>query len=146
MLYYLMILLLMILINVCIANQLEMIMILLCLYVDDILIFCTSINVINETKVLLSIIFLYERSRVAHVVLGLQIERTHERIGISQSHYIEKVLKRFNYFDCKSVSTLFDSSNRLVKNRGESVIQLKYSQVICFLDNIANRTGHDILI
>jgi len=34
----------------------------------------------------------------------------------------------------------------LVKNRGESVIQLKYSQVICFLDNIANRTGHDILI
>jgi len=146
MLYYLMILLLMILINVCIANQLEMIMILLCLYVDDILIFCTSINVINETKVLLSIIFLYERFRVAHVILGLQIERTHERIGISQSHYIEKVLKRFNYFDCKSVNTLFDFSNQLVKNRGESVIQLKYSQVIGFLDNIANRTGHDILI
>ncbi|GKB50994.1 hypothetical protein Tco_0901747 [Tanacetum coccineum] len=34
----------------------------------------------------------------------------------NKSHYIKKVLKTFNYFDCTSVSTLIDTSEKLMPN------------------------------
>ncbi|GJW40855.1 hypothetical protein Tco_0066700, partial [Tanacetum coccineum] len=55
-------------------------------------------------------------------------------IAISQSHYIEKVLKKFNYFDCPLVSTPMDTSEKLIPNYGQAVSQLEYSRVIgCFM-------------
>ncbi|GJZ63471.1 zinc finger, CCHC-type containing protein [Tanacetum coccineum] len=47
-----------------------------------------------------------------------------------QSHYIEKVLKKFNYFDCTPVSTPMDTSEKLMSNNGQAVSQLEYSRVI----------------
>ncbi|GJZ66739.1 zinc finger, CCHC-type containing protein [Tanacetum coccineum] len=47
-----------------------------------------------------------------------------------QSHYIEKVLKKFNYFDCTPVSTPMDTSEKLMPNNGQSVSQLEYYRVI----------------
>ncbi|GJU51174.1 hypothetical protein Tco_1220729 [Tanacetum coccineum] len=44
------------------------------------------------------------------VILGIRIKHESNGIAISQSHYIEKVLKKFNYFDCTPVSTLMDTS------------------------------------
>nr|GEU75877.1 zinc finger, CCHC-type [Tanacetum cinerariifolium] len=40
------------------------------------------------------------------------------RIAISQSHYIENVLKKFNHFDCTPVSTPMDTSEKLMPNNG----------------------------
>nr|GEW33945.1 zinc finger, CCHC-type [Tanacetum cinerariifolium] len=56
----------------------------------------------------------------------------YESIGIeiSQSHYIENVLKKFNYFDCTLVSTPMDTSKKLMPNNGQAVSQLEYSRVI----------------
>ncbi|GKB17173.1 hypothetical protein Tco_0851096 [Tanacetum coccineum] len=45
-------------------------------------------------------------------------------IAISKSHYIEKVLKKLNYFDCTLVSTLMDISKKLMPNNGHTVSQL----------------------
>ncbi|GJS47702.1 zinc finger, CCHC-type containing protein [Tanacetum coccineum] len=39
-----------------------------------------------------------------------------------------QVLKKFNYFDCTSVSTLMDTSEKLRPNNGQAVSQLKYSK------------------
>ncbi|GJR41667.1 hypothetical protein Tco_1309770 [Tanacetum coccineum] len=36
----------------------------------------------------------------ADVIFGIRIKHESNGIAISQSHYIEKVLKKFNYFDC----------------------------------------------
>nr|GEZ80200.1 hypothetical protein [Tanacetum cinerariifolium] len=47
-----------------------------------------------------------------------------------KSHYIEKVLKKFNYFDCTPVSTPIDTSEKLMPNNGQAVSQLEYSKVI----------------
>jgi len=47
-------------------------------------------NVINQTKLFLSHNFDMKDLRAADVILGLKIERSHEEIGISQSHYIKK--------------------------------------------------------
>ncbi|GJS71822.1 putative ribonuclease H-like domain-containing protein [Tanacetum coccineum] len=42
----------------------------------------------------------------------------------------KKVLKKFNYFDCTSVSTPMDTSEKLMPNNGQTVSQLEYSRVI----------------
>ncbi|GKA97325.1 zinc finger, CCHC-type containing protein [Tanacetum coccineum] len=63
------------------------------------------------------------------VILGIRIKHESNGIAISQSHYIEKVLKKFNYFDCTPVSTPIDKSDKLMPNNGQAVSQLKYSRV-----------------
>ncbi|GKC81367.1 zinc finger, CCHC-type containing protein, partial [Tanacetum coccineum] len=61
-----------------------------------------------------------------------------------QSHYIEKVLKKFNYFECTLVSTPMDTSEKLMPNNGQAVSQLEYSRVIgCSLYAMTCRR-HDI--
>ncbi|GJT39386.1 zinc finger, CCHC-type containing protein [Tanacetum coccineum] len=45
----------------------------------------------------------------------------------NKSHYIEKVLKTFNYFDCTSVSTPIDTSEKLMPNNGQLGKLSKYT-------------------
>ncbi|GJT60174.1 zinc finger, CCHC-type containing protein [Tanacetum coccineum] len=73
---------------------------------------------------------LYEGHGEADVILGIRIKHGSNGIAISQSHYIEKVLKKFNYFDCTPVSTPMDTSEKLMPNNGQPVSQLEYSRVI----------------
>ncbi|GJU30793.1 zinc finger, CCHC-type containing protein [Tanacetum coccineum] len=65
----------------------------------------------------------------ADVILGIRIKHESNWIAISQSHYIEKVLKKFNYFDCTLMSTHMDTSEKLMPNNGQAISQLKYSRV-----------------
>ncbi|GJZ65491.1 putative reverse transcriptase domain-containing protein [Tanacetum coccineum] len=51
------------------------------------------------------------------VILGIRIKHKSNGIAISQSHYIEKVLKKFNYSDCTLVSTPLDTCKKLMPNR-----------------------------
>ena len=53
----------------------------------------------------------------AKVILGIKITRTLNGLNLSQKHYIEKILKRFEHFDCKLVSTSYDPNSQLEKNR-----------------------------
>ncbi|GJX29166.1 zinc finger, CCHC-type containing protein [Tanacetum coccineum] len=80
----------------------------------------------------------------ADVILGIRIKHEINKIAISQCHYIEKVLKNFNYFDCTLVSTLMDISEKLVPNNGQAVSQLKYSKVISYLMYVMTCTRPDI--
>ncbi|GKE94099.1 zinc finger, CCHC-type containing protein [Tanacetum coccineum] len=66
----------------------------------------------------------------ADVILGIRIKHESNGIAISQSHYIGKVLKKFNYSDCTPVSTFLDTCKKLMPNRGLAVSQLEYSKVI----------------
>nr|GEV06561.1 hypothetical protein [Tanacetum cinerariifolium] len=50
----------------------------------------------------------------ADIILGIKIKR--ENKGITQSHYIEKILKKFNREDCSSMSTLMDPVEKLKPN------------------------------
>ncbi|GJS81335.1 zinc finger, CCHC-type containing protein [Tanacetum coccineum] len=71
----------------------------------------------------------------ADVILGIRIKHKSNGIAISQSHYIEKALKKFSYFDCTPVSTRIDTSEKLMPNNGQGVSQLEYSRVIGCLMN-----------
>ncbi|GJS31830.1 zinc finger, CCHC-type containing protein [Tanacetum coccineum] len=61
------------------------------------------------------------------VILDIRIKHESNEIAISQSRYIEKILKKFNYFDCTLVSILMDTSEKLMPNTGQAVSQLEYS-------------------
>jgi len=100
----------------------------LCLYVDDILIFGTSLNVIKEVKDFLSQSFEMKDLGVADVILNIKLVK--ERNGgvtLTQFHYVEKVLSRFGYSDYKPVSTPYDASAVLRKNKRIMKDQLSYS-------------------
>ncbi|GJV87312.1 zinc finger, CCHC-type containing protein [Tanacetum coccineum] len=101
-------------------------------------------NKVNLTKEFLSSKFSMKDMREADVILGIRIKHGSNRIAISQSHYIEKVLKKFNYFDCTLVSTPMDTSEKLMPNNGQAVSQLEYSRVIGCLMYAITCTRPDI--
>ncbi|GJY49750.1 hypothetical protein Tco_0439706 [Tanacetum coccineum] len=80
----------------------------------------------------------------ADVILGIRFKHESNGISISPSHYIEKVLKKFNYFDCTLVSTPMDTSEKLMPNNGQVVSQLEYSRVIGCLMYAMTCTRPDI--
>jgi hypothetical protein len=75
----------------------------LVLYVDDILLIGNDIGMLTSVKVWLSKTFSMKDLGEAAYVLGIRIyrDRTKRVIGLSQSLYLEKVLKRFNMLDSK---------------------------------------------
>ncbi|KAL0444601.1 UNVERIFIED_CONTAM: Retrovirus-related Pol polyprotein from transposon TNT 1-94 [Sesamum latifolium] len=80
----------------------------------------------------------------ADVILCIRIIRENKGISISQSHYIEKVLKNFNCFHCTPLSTPMDPSVKLMPNTGKAVSQLEYSKVIGSLMYAMTSTRPDI--
>ncbi|GKG18456.1 zinc finger, CCHC-type containing protein, partial [Tanacetum coccineum] len=86
--------------------------------------------IIDPTKEFLSSRFSIKDIREADVILGIRINDESNGIAIYQSHYIEKVLKKFNYFDYTPVSTPMDTSEKLMPNNGQAISQLEYSRVI----------------
>jgi hypothetical protein len=66
------------------------------MYVDDILIFGTSLKVIEEIKTFLSQCFEMKDLGEADVILNIKLMRDENNgITLVQSHYVEKVLSRF---------------------------------------------------
>ena len=84
--------------------------VILCLYVDDILIFGTYINAINEVMSFLSKSFDMKDLGEADVIFNIKLIKGDDRITLSQSHYVEKVLNRFEFKDSKPSSTPYDPS------------------------------------
>ena len=42
------------------------------------------------------------------VILGIKTTKTLYGLKLSQEHYVEKILRKFEYFDYKLVSTPYD--------------------------------------
>jgi hypothetical protein len=119
--------------------------VILCLYVDDILIFRMSLDVIKETKDFLSNNFEMKDLGEANVILNIKLLREgNGGITLVQSHYVEKVLSRFGYSECEPAPTPYDPSKLLKKNRRISRDQLRYSQIIGSLMYLASATRPDI--
>lgn len=118
--------------------------VIICLYVDDMLIFGTDQNQVDKTKKFLSSKFSMKDMGEADVILGIKIKRENKGIVITQSHYIEKILKKFNREDCSPVSTPMDPAVKLMPNTGKPVDQLEYSRAIGCLMYAMTSTRPDI--
>ena len=42
----------------------------------------------------------------ANYILGMKITKTCDGIFLDQSHYVEKILRKYNFYNCKHVLTL----------------------------------------
>ena len=108
------------------------------LYVDDMLIFGTSLSVVHSTKRFLASQFHMKDMCKAKLILGVKITRMGDSIMLSQEQYVEKILKRFGHFDAKPVSTLYDDKTHLMKNQGDPVGQAEYALIIGSLMHLMN--------
>ena len=119
--------------------------VILCLYVDDIVIFGSSLKVIEEVKEFLSNNFEIKDLGEADVILNIKLLREGDGgITLLQSHYVKKVLSRFGFSDCEPAPTPYDPSMLLRKNQRIARDQLRYSQIIGSLMYFASSTRPDI--
>jgi hypothetical protein len=82
---------------------------------------------------------------VADVILNIKLLKDDDGgITLLQSHYVEKILSRFGYSDCKSSPTPYDPSVIIRKNKRVARDQLRYSQIIGSLMYLASATRPDI--
>ncbi|KAJ0785402.1 putative RNA-directed DNA polymerase [Helianthus annuus] len=100
--------------------------VILCLYVDDMLIIGSDDNMINSTKDMLKARFDMKDMGLADVILGVKITRTQNGLVLSQSNYVDKILGKFNSGDTSITRIPIVNTQRLRKNGGESVAQLEY--------------------
>ena len=118
--------------------------VIIALYVDDMLIFGTRLSMVHSSKRFLTSHFDMKHMGEAKVILGVKITRMNDNIMLSQEHYVEKILKRFGYFDAKPVSTLYDAKTHLMKNQGDLVDQVEYAHIIGSLMHLMNFSRPDI--
>ncbi|GJY68957.1 putative ribonuclease H-like domain-containing protein [Tanacetum coccineum] len=86
-------------------------------YVDDIIFGSTNKELCTGFVKLMKDKFQMSSLGELTFFLGLQVQRKEDGIFISQDQYVVKILKKFNYSDVKSASTLVDLEKPLVKDR-----------------------------
>ena len=69
--------------------------ILLCLYMEDMLIIGSNIDTIITTKKMLASHFIMKDMGKADVILRIKFSKISTGLILSQSHYIEKILNKF---------------------------------------------------
>ena len=65
-----------------------------------------------------------------NVILGIKIKRHSERFSLCQSHYVKKVLQRFEHLNIKEANTPFNRSIKLGENNGRAIAQLENTSAI----------------
>ena len=116
----------------------------ICLYVDDILIMGSNNEVIKTTKEMFNNKFDMKDLGVAIVILGIKISKTSDGLIVSQSHYIEKILKKFKQNDSSPMRTPVDVNLHLSKNNGKCLSQQEFAQAIGSLMYVMNCARPDI--
>ncbi|GJX28109.1 zinc finger, CCHC-type containing protein [Tanacetum coccineum] len=89
-------------------------------------------------------ILVIQDTREADVILGIRIQCEDKGISITQSYYIEKILKKFKCDDCYLVSTPLDPIIKLMPNTSRVTDQLEYSRAISCLMNAMTSTRPNI--
>jgi len=78
------------------------------------------------------------------VILGIKITSSEKGIYLDQFNYIEKILRKYNYFDRKPASKPYDPNVKLVKNTRYGVRQTEYASIISSLRYAIDCTRSDI--
>ena len=91
--------------------------VIVCLYVDDMLIIGSNNDIIKAAKRMLTSQFDMKDLGVADVILGMKISRKSDGHILSQSHCVKKVLEKFKKYDDSLVRTLVDVNLHLTKNK-----------------------------
>ena len=87
---------------------------------DDILIAGNDLEFVKTIKEWLSSTFEMKNMGEASYILGVKIQRNHSKrlVSLSQEHYIQKLLERFNMKDCNPIDTPYARGEYLSKEMG----------------------------
>ena len=118
--------------------------VIVCLYVDDMLIVNSDDKIITSTKNMLNSRFDMKDLGLVNVILGIKNKRTSDGLILSQSHYVDIILGRFDKDNSGISRTPVDVPLHLSMNKGESVSQVEYSRVIGSLMYLTSCTRPDI--
>ena len=91
--------------------------VILCLYVNGILIVGSVDKMIKSTKYMLNSRFDMKDMGIANVILGMKITKISKRYSLSQKHYIEKILDKFSKYDKHPAKMPVDANLHLPKNK-----------------------------
>nr|GEV45804.1 retrotransposon protein, putative, Ty1-copia subclass [Tanacetum cinerariifolium] len=83
--------------------------VILCLYVDDMLLVGINDKMIKSTKDMLKLKFDMKDMSLADVILGIKIIRTQNGLMLSQAHYVDKNPNTHNVGDSGQARTLIDT-------------------------------------
>ena len=91
----------------------------LVLYVDDILLASSNMQLLSEMKIVLSTNFEMKDLGEERYVLGIEITRDRKRklIGMSQKGYIERVFNRFNMEKCNKADVPLNKGDKFSRDK-----------------------------
>ena len=118
--------------------------VIICLYVDDMLIIGTNLEGIRQTKEYLTSKFKMKDLNEVDTILGIKVHKHEIGFALSQSHYIKKVLEKFEHLKIKESNTPYDPNFKLEENIGRPVAQLEYASAIGSLMYAMHCTRPDI--
>ncbi|GJT33168.1 retrotransposon protein, putative, ty1-copia subclass [Tanacetum coccineum] len=104
----------------------------LILYVDDILLMGNNISMLQDVKSYLGKCFAMKDLSDAAYILGIKIyrDRSKRLIGLCQSAYIEKILKRYSMENSKRRTISMQEKLKLSKSQGASTAEIQCMQKI----------------
>ena len=77
-------------------------------------------------------------------ILGIKVKKHNGGYALCQSHYVDKVLSKYDHLSIKEFNTPYDVTNKLFENTGRAVSQLDYASVIGSLMYAMHCTRPDI--
>ena len=86
------------------------------LYVDDMIIIDTRDKVIQYTITMLNLKFDMKDMVLVDVILGVKITRRSNELALSQTHYIDKIIEKFNKANSNVARTHVYGNLHLSKN------------------------------
>ena len=120
----------------------------LALYVDAILLFSNSIDMLMKEKISLGKRFKVEDQGEVHYILGMSVKRNRETrtLSLSQPKYLEGILKKFKMDQCKPVSTPLEQGQKFQQlSKDESPVDVQsYQMIIGCLTYAATATRPDL--
>nr|GEU67743.1 putative ribonuclease H-like domain-containing protein [Tanacetum cinerariifolium] len=98
-------------------------------YVDDIIFGSTKKELSTEFEKLMHDKFQMSSTRELSFFLGLQVKQKSDGIFISQDKYVVEVLKKFDFVNVKTASTLIESNKPLIKDEEAEDMNVHLFQV-----------------
>lgn len=99
---------------------------------------------VTETKEYLKSKFKMKDLNEVDTILGIKVKKHNGGYALCQSHYIEKLLLKFNHLQIKEATTPYETNGTMLSNSGRSVAQLEYASAVGSLMYATHCTRPDI--
>ena len=110
------------------------------LYVDDLLVIGSNIELIQQFKEDMIRVFEMTDHGEMSYFLGIKIKQRQNEIFICQKKYAEEILKKFHMGNCKSMSTPMCQKEKLCKDDGTTKVdEFEYRSLVGFLMYLTTR-------